>query len=182
MKTTYHNGDSLRILWFNLLFSYRDGHSCYRIAVNLTVFRKHWCDSSTESRISPPNEYQQFLPMGKSGSLTCYLDFPDSCVLDSIKWYKVKKQTNQRATTAKNLYWCYFLLFYKTHFLFEGKLNPAGHTWYFVCLSQQVVVALIIILNLWLLLFCNTVLASLYPQLSIFQALLAIFSHSHWFV
>ncbi|XP_049990689.1 interleukin-1 receptor-like 2 isoform X2 [Alexandromys fortis] len=66
----------------------RDGHSCYRIAVNLTVFRKHWCDSSTESRISPPNEYQQFLPMGKSGSLTCYLDFPDSCVLDSIKWYK----------------------------------------------------------------------------------------------
>ncbi|XP_057607453.1 interleukin-1 receptor-like 2 [Chionomys nivalis] len=66
----------------------RDGHSCYRIAVNLTVFRKHWCDSSTESQISPPNEYQQFLPMGKSGSLTCYLDFPDSCVLDSIKWYK----------------------------------------------------------------------------------------------
>lgn len=30
-------------------------------------------------------------------------------------------------TAKKNLCWCYFLLLYKTHFLFEGKLNPARH-------------------------------------------------------
>ncbi|XP_059137626.1 interleukin-1 receptor-like 2 isoform X1 [Peromyscus eremicus] len=66
----------------------RDAHSCYRIAVNLTVFRKQWCDSSVESPVSSLDEYQQTLPMGKSGSLMCHLYFPDSCILDSIKWYK----------------------------------------------------------------------------------------------
>ncbi|XP_040585432.1 interleukin-1 receptor-like 2 [Mesocricetus auratus] len=68
----------------------RNAHSCYRITVNLTVVRKHWCNSSTEGPInlSLSDEYQQSLPMGKSASLACHLDFPDSCVLDSIKWYK----------------------------------------------------------------------------------------------
>ncbi|XP_032755418.1 interleukin-1 receptor-like 2 isoform X2 [Rattus rattus] len=67
----------------------KDAHSCYRIAINLTVFRKHWCDSSNEeSPINSSDEYQQWLPIGKSGSLTCHLYFPESCVLDSIKWYK----------------------------------------------------------------------------------------------
>ncbi|CAH7233352.1 interleukin-1 receptor-like 2 [Phodopus roborovskii] len=68
----------------------RDAHSCYRVAVNLTVVRKHWCDSSTEGprNLSLSDEYQQTLPMGKSGSLACHLYFPDSCVLDLIKWYK----------------------------------------------------------------------------------------------
>lgn len=67
----------------------KDAHSCYRIAINLTVFRKHWCDSSNEeSSINSSDEYQQWLPIGKSGSLTCHLYFPESCVLDSIKWYK----------------------------------------------------------------------------------------------
>ncbi|KAL1771270.1 interleukin-1 receptor-like 2 [Sigmodon hispidus] len=66
----------------------RDAHNCYQIAVNLTVFNKRSCDPSTESLINSPNEYQQSLPVGKSGRLTCHLYFPDSCILDSIKWYK----------------------------------------------------------------------------------------------
>lgn len=67
----------------------RNDHSCYRIAVNLTVFKKHWCDSSTEeSPVSSPDAYQQTLTIGKSGSLMCHLYFPESCALDSIKWYK----------------------------------------------------------------------------------------------
>lgn len=116
--------------------------------------------------------------MGKSGSLTCYLDFPDSCVLDSIKWYKVKRNKPKSNNSKKNLSWCYFLLLYKIHFLFMGKLSSAGCIWYFVCLSQQVVVALIIILKLWLLLFCNTVPSSLYLRLSIFRlSLLSFFIH-----
>nr|XP_021511309.1 interleukin-1 receptor-like 2 [Meriones unguiculatus] len=66
----------------------RDAHNCYRIAVNLTVFRKPWCDPSTESPINSPDVYRQTLPIGNSGSLNCHLYFPDSCVLDSVKWYK----------------------------------------------------------------------------------------------
>ncbi|XP_034377430.1 interleukin-1 receptor-like 2 isoform X1 [Arvicanthis niloticus] len=67
----------------------RNAHSCYRIAVNLTVFKKHWCDSSMEeSPINSLDEFQQTLFIGKSGNLVCHLYFPDSCVLDSIKWYK----------------------------------------------------------------------------------------------
>uniref|UniRef100_A0A8C6N1X8 Interleukin-1 receptor-like 2 n=1 Tax=Mus spicilegus TaxID=10103 RepID=A0A8C6N1X8_MUSSI len=67
----------------------RNAHNCYQIAVNLTVLKNHWCDSSMEgSPINSPDVYQQMLPIGKSGSLNCHLYFPESCALDSIKWYK----------------------------------------------------------------------------------------------
>ncbi|XP_051008612.1 interleukin-1 receptor-like 2 [Acomys russatus] len=76
----------------------RNAHSCYRIAINITIFKKNWCNSSMESPMNSADEYQQTLPIGMSGSLACHLTFPDSCVLDSIKWYKVKtnKQTNKQ--------------------------------------------------------------------------------------
>uniref|UniRef100_A0A8C0XDX5 Interleukin-1 receptor-like 2 n=1 Tax=Castor canadensis TaxID=51338 RepID=A0A8C0XDX5_CASCN len=66
--------------------------SCYRIPMNLTVFVKHWCDTSRRTPENLPDEYQQILHMGKSGSLTCHLLFPDSLVLHSIKWYKGCKE------------------------------------------------------------------------------------------
>jgi hypothetical protein len=82
--------DGLRLWGFHLLLSYRSSDSCYRIPMNLTVFVKHWCDTSRRTPENLPDEYQQILHMGKSGSLTCHLLFPDSLVLHSIKWYKVR--------------------------------------------------------------------------------------------
>ncbi|KAM9211979.1 interleukin-1 receptor-like 2 isoform 2-T3 [Dugong dugon] len=67
-------------------------NSCHRIHVNLTAFRKYWCDTS---RNVPPNlsdEYLQTLHFGKDDSLVCHLNFPKSCVLDLIKWYKDCKE------------------------------------------------------------------------------------------
>nr|XP_045002651.1 interleukin-1 receptor-like 2 isoform X2 [Jaculus jaculus] len=61
---------------------------CYRIPLNLTVFKKHWCDPSRRSPANLSDDYIQILPTGKSGSLTCHMHFPKSCVLDSVKWYK----------------------------------------------------------------------------------------------
>ncbi|XP_003274923.1 interleukin-1 receptor-like 2 isoform X1 [Nomascus leucogenys] len=62
--------------------------SCHRIHVNLTVFEKHWCDTSISGLPNLSDEYKQILHLGKDGSLTCHLHFPKSCVLGPIKWYK----------------------------------------------------------------------------------------------
>ncbi|XP_063472828.1 interleukin-1 receptor-like 2 isoform X8 [Symphalangus syndactylus] len=62
--------------------------SCHRIHVNLTVFEKHWCDTSVSGLPNLSDEYKQILHLGKDGSLTCHLHFPKSCVLGPIKWYK----------------------------------------------------------------------------------------------
>ncbi|XP_058390369.1 interleukin-1 receptor-like 2 isoform X1 [Diceros bicornis minor] len=66
--------------------------TCHRIHVNLTVFKKYWCHASRNSRPYSLDEYQQILHVGKDDSLTCHLNFPKSCVLDSIKWYKDCKE------------------------------------------------------------------------------------------
>ncbi|XP_063551739.1 interleukin-1 receptor-like 2 isoform X7 [Gorilla gorilla gorilla] len=62
--------------------------SCHRIHVNLTVFEKHWCDTSISGLPNLSDEYKQILHLGKDDSLTCHLHFPKSCVLGPIKWYK----------------------------------------------------------------------------------------------
>ncbi|XP_021113787.1 interleukin-1 receptor-like 2 isoform X3 [Heterocephalus glaber] len=66
--------------------------SCYRVHVNLTVVKNYSCVSSGSSLPSLSNEYSQILYTGNSGSLRCHLYFPDSCLLDSIKWYKDCKE------------------------------------------------------------------------------------------
>ncbi|XP_044119688.1 interleukin-1 receptor-like 2 isoform X3 [Neovison vison] len=62
--------------------------TCHRIHVNLTVLRKDWCGISGNSQLILPDEYKQILHAGRDGSLACHLNFPQSCVLDSLKWYK----------------------------------------------------------------------------------------------
>nr|XP_010331946.2 interleukin-1 receptor-like 2 isoform X1 [Saimiri boliviensis boliviensis] len=62
--------------------------SCHRIHVNLTVFEKHWCDTSVSGLPNLSDEYRQILHVGKDDSLTCHLHFPESCILDSTMWYK----------------------------------------------------------------------------------------------
>ncbi|KFO30563.1 Interleukin-1 receptor-like 2 [Fukomys damarensis] len=66
--------------------------SCYTIHVNLTVIKNYSCTSSRSSLPSLLNEYSQILNFGNSGSLRCHVHFPDSCLLDSIKWYKDCKE------------------------------------------------------------------------------------------
>uniref|UniRef100_A0A8C6RKK5 Interleukin-1 receptor-like 2 n=1 Tax=Nannospalax galili TaxID=1026970 RepID=A0A8C6RKK5_NANGA len=66
----------------------RNTDGCYSLPVNLTVYKKHSCGSSIRSPMNSLDDYQQILPIGKSGSLNCPLYFPESCILDSIKWYK----------------------------------------------------------------------------------------------
>ncbi|XP_007957733.1 LOW QUALITY PROTEIN: interleukin-1 receptor-like 2 [Orycteropus afer afer] len=71
-------------------------NSCYRIHVNLTVFRKYWCGISRNALWNLSDEYIQTLHFGKADSLTCHLNFPKSCVLDLIKWYKDCKEIEEK--------------------------------------------------------------------------------------
>ncbi|XP_069844528.1 interleukin-1 receptor-like 2 [Dipodomys merriami] len=66
----------------------KNANSCYRIPMNLTVFIKHWCATSRTTLENLSDEYQQTLHLGISGSLMCHLNFPESLLVDSIKWYK----------------------------------------------------------------------------------------------
>ncbi|XP_040310033.1 interleukin-1 receptor-like 2 isoform X4 [Herpailurus yagouaroundi] len=67
-------------------------NTCHRIHVNLTVLRKYWYCFSGNSQLILSDEYKQILHAGKDDSLTCHLNFPQSCVLDSITWYKDCKE------------------------------------------------------------------------------------------
>uniref|UniRef100_A0A673TX41 Interleukin 1 receptor like 2 n=1 Tax=Suricata suricatta TaxID=37032 RepID=A0A673TX41_SURSU len=67
-------------------------NTCHRIHVNLTALRKYWYCMSGNSQQTVSDEYQQILHAGKDESLTCYLNFPQSCILDSITWYKDCKE------------------------------------------------------------------------------------------
>ena len=60
--------------------------------INLTVFQKHWCRTSKKSQPNVADEYKQILHVGKDDILICYLNFPNSFVLNSNKLYKVKKK------------------------------------------------------------------------------------------
>ncbi|XP_058990390.1 interleukin-1 receptor-like 2 [Mustela lutreola] len=64
--------------------------TCHRTHVNLTVLRKDWCGISGNGQLILSDEYKQIqiLHEGRDNSLTCHLNFPQSCVLDSLKWYK----------------------------------------------------------------------------------------------
>ncbi|XP_045060690.1 interleukin-1 receptor-like 2 isoform X2 [Desmodus rotundus] len=64
---------------------------CHRIHVNLTVFNETQC-VSRNSQVNLSDEYKQILHVGKNDSLTCHLNFPKSCNLDSVKWYKDCKE------------------------------------------------------------------------------------------
>lgn len=86
-----------------LLFSYSDTDMCLQVHVNLTVFEKHGCRISRNRQMNLPGGHEQILHVGKYDSLTCHLNFPKSCVLDSVKWYKVKK--------IKGFSYWYFLFF-----------------------------------------------------------------------
>ncbi|XP_048209475.1 interleukin-1 receptor-like 2 [Perognathus longimembris pacificus] len=66
----------------------KNANSCYRTPVNLTVFMKSWCAPSRTTPENLSDDYQQILYLGLSGSLTCFLNFPNSLRLASIKWYK----------------------------------------------------------------------------------------------
>ncbi|XP_047637301.1 interleukin-1 receptor-like 2 isoform X3 [Phacochoerus africanus] len=68
-----------------------DTNICPRMQINLTVFQKHWCRTSKKSQPNVSDEYKQILHIGKDDILICYLNFPNSFVLNSIKWYKEKK-------------------------------------------------------------------------------------------
>ncbi|XP_037662903.1 interleukin-1 receptor-like 2 [Choloepus didactylus] len=67
-------------------------NSCHRIHVNLTVIKKYPCGVSRSSLLNLSNEYQQILYLRKDYSLICFLNFPESYVLDSIKWFKDCKE------------------------------------------------------------------------------------------
>ncbi|XP_045139883.1 interleukin-1 receptor-like 2 [Echinops telfairi] len=69
--------------------------SCYRIHVNLIVFKKYWCRTSRKSPTNLSDEYIQTLHFGKDDSLTCHLNFPESCVLELSKWYKECKEIKE---------------------------------------------------------------------------------------
>ncbi|KAM6178221.1 LOW QUALITY PROTEIN: interleukin-1 receptor-like 2 [Rhynchocyon petersi] len=73
----------------------RNINSCHRIFVSLTAFRKSWCDNSQEVLPNLSDEYIQTLHFGKDDSLTCHLNFPKSCVLDLITWYKDCKEIHE---------------------------------------------------------------------------------------
>nr|XP_023408372.1 interleukin-1 receptor-like 2 [Loxodonta africana] len=70
-------------------------NSCHRIHVNLTAFRKYWCGTSRNVLPNLSDEYLQTLHFGKDDSLMCHLNFPKSCVLDLIKWYKDCKEIKE---------------------------------------------------------------------------------------
>ncbi|XP_012497319.1 PREDICTED: interleukin-1 receptor-like 2 [Propithecus coquereli] len=67
--------------------------SCHRIHVNLTVHKKYWCnDTYGHGLPNLSDEYKQILQVGNDDSLTCHLNFPKSCILYPIKWYKDCKE------------------------------------------------------------------------------------------
>ncbi|XP_036913239.1 interleukin-1 receptor-like 2 isoform X3 [Sturnira hondurensis] len=68
-----------------------NANMCHRIHINLTVFSETQC-VSRNSQVNLSDEYKQILHVGKNDSLTCHLNFPKSCDLDSIKWYKDCKE------------------------------------------------------------------------------------------
>ncbi|XP_058133983.1 interleukin-1 receptor-like 2 [Dasypus novemcinctus] len=67
-------------------------NSCHSIHVNLTVLKNYSCGASRNDLSSLSNESKQILYLRKDTSLICYLSFPESYVLDSIKWYKDCKE------------------------------------------------------------------------------------------
>ncbi|XP_057599162.1 interleukin-1 receptor-like 2 isoform X2 [Hippopotamus amphibius kiboko] len=69
-----------------------DTNICPRMKVNLTVFKKHWCGTSSNSQLNVPDAYKQILYVGKDDVLICHLNFPSSFDLDSVKWYKDCKE------------------------------------------------------------------------------------------
>ncbi|XP_014323496.1 interleukin-1 receptor-like 2 isoform X3 [Myotis lucifugus] len=69
-----------------------DTDGCRQVHVNLTVFEKYGCGMSRNSQMNFPDGHEQILHVGKDDSLTCHLNFPKSCVLDSVKWYKDCKE------------------------------------------------------------------------------------------
>ncbi|KAK1327690.1 hypothetical protein QTO34_012835 [Cnephaeus nilssonii] len=69
-----------------------DTDMCLQVHVNLTVFEKHGCRISRNGQMNLPGGHEQILHVGKYDSLTCHLNFPKSCVLDSVKWYKDCKE------------------------------------------------------------------------------------------
>ncbi|XP_023474276.1 interleukin-1 receptor-like 2 isoform X2 [Equus caballus] len=77
-----------------------DTNTCHSIHVNLTVFKKYWCSASRNSQPNLLDEYKQILHAGNDDSLTCHLNFPRSCVLDSIKWYKDCKEIKGERFTS----------------------------------------------------------------------------------
>ncbi|XP_075418796.1 interleukin-1 receptor-like 2 [Tenrec ecaudatus] len=70
-------------------------NSCYRIYVNLIVFKKYWCHTSRKNPTNLSDEYIQTLHFGKDGILTCHLNFPKSCDLELSKWYKGCKEIHE---------------------------------------------------------------------------------------
>ncbi|XP_036211306.1 interleukin-1 receptor-like 2 [Myotis myotis] len=69
-----------------------DTDMCRQVHVNLTVFENYGCGMSRNSQMNFPDGHEQILHVGKDDSLTCHLNFPKSCVLDSVKWYKNCKE------------------------------------------------------------------------------------------
>ncbi|XP_013378275.1 PREDICTED: interleukin-1 receptor-like 2 isoform X2 [Chinchilla lanigera] len=65
--------------------------SCCRIHVNITVVKSYSCVHSGSSSANL-SDLNQILYLNNSGSLQCYLEFPDSCVLGPIRWYKDCKE------------------------------------------------------------------------------------------
>ncbi|XP_062933893.1 interleukin-1 receptor-like 2 [Cynocephalus volans] len=45
--------------------------------------------------------YEQILHLGKDGFLMCHLNFPKSCVLDSVKWYKDCREIEGERFTSR---------------------------------------------------------------------------------
>ncbi|XP_006884665.1 PREDICTED: LOW QUALITY PROTEIN: interleukin-1 receptor-like 2 [Elephantulus edwardii] len=78
-------------------------NSCHRIYVNLAAFRKSWCGDPQEVLPSLSDEYIQTLHFGKDDILTCHLNFPKSCVLDLIKWYKDCEEINEEQEHFKSV-------------------------------------------------------------------------------
>ncbi|XP_005869038.1 PREDICTED: interleukin-1 receptor-like 2 isoform X1 [Myotis brandtii] len=69
-----------------------DTDGCRQVHVNLTVFKKYGCGMSRNSQMNFPDGHEQILHVGKDDSLTCHLNFPKSCILDPVKWYKDCKE------------------------------------------------------------------------------------------
>ncbi|ELK32286.1 Interleukin-1 receptor-like 2 [Myotis davidii] len=86
-----------------------DTDMCRQVHVNLTVFEKYECGMSRNSQMNFPDGHEQILHVGKNDSLTCHLNFPKSCVLDSVKWYKLVRQFTAgkgRAPLERGSYAC----------------------------------------------------------------------------
>ncbi|XP_004633315.1 interleukin-1 receptor-like 2 [Octodon degus] len=62
--------------------------SCHIIHVNLTVKKIYPCVGSRNRSLNFLYDYDQILHLGNSESLNCHMHFPDSCRVQSIRWYK----------------------------------------------------------------------------------------------